>query len=334
MVKAKVFILEKHFDGYPKETDFRLIEEELRPIRNGEFLAEAVYLSVDPYMRAYEPSLPLGEPFIGSQVAKVIESKHPKFPVGCYLIGQFGWRTHTISNGEILGIVGRGKAPQPVVKQALSLPLSVSLGAAGMVGNSAYFGFLELCKPKSGETVVVSGAAGGVGSLVGQIAKIKGCKVIGIAGSDDKGAWLVNELGFDYFINYKTDNVDEKLREYAPEGIDCYFDNVGGAVSSSVILQMNKYGRVSVCGAISGYNEQVRAKSIFKSVISKQLVMEGFLVLRWLDRWNEGIIQNVKWINEGKLKYREQVTEGFENMAVAFVDMLKGKNIGKSVVKV
>ncbi|CAH1111212.1 unnamed protein product [Psylliodes chrysocephalus] len=334
MVKAKIFILAKHFDGYPKETDLKLIEEELPPIKNGEFLTEAVYLSVDPYMRAYEPGLPLGEPFIGSQVAKVIESKHPKYPVGTYVIGQFGWRTHTIASGDILGIVGRGRAPQLVVKQALDLPLSVALGAAGMVGNSAYFGFLEICKPKAGETVVVSGAAGGVGSQVGQIAKIKGCKVIGIAGSDEKGKWLVEELGFDHFINYKTENVDEALKQHAPEGIDCYFDNVGGAISSSVIYQMNKFGRVSVCGAISGYNEKVRAKSIYKQLVSKELLMEGFLVTKWGDRWNEGVIQNVKWIKEGKLKYREQVTVGFENTFKAFLDMLKGVNTGKSVVKV
>ncbi|XP_074027382.1 prostaglandin reductase 1 [Leptinotarsa decemlineata] len=333
MVKAKAYIFDKQFDGFPKKDDLKLIEEDLPPIKNGEFLAEAVYLSVDPYMRAYAPDLKLGETFLGSQIAKIIDSKNPKYPVGQYVIGQFGWRTHTIATGNILGMTGRGRAPTLVPKLG-DLPLSLALGAAGMVGNTAYFGLLELCKPQAGETVVVSGAAGGVGSQVGQIAKIKGCRVIGIAGSNEKGKWLVDELGFDHFINYKTDNIDEALKKFAPEGVDCYFDNVGGEISSTVIQNMNKFGRVSVCGAISGYNEKVKAPSIYGKVVSSELVIEGFLVTRWLDRWNEGVQQNIKWLKEGKLKYKETVTEGFENMFTAFTDMLKGVNTGKAIVKV
>jgi len=205
-----------------------------------------------------------------------------------------------------------------------------------MPGNTAYFGFLEICKPKAGETVVVSGAAGAVGHHVGQIAKFKGCKVIGIAGSDKKGQWLTKELGFDHFINYKTQNVEEELKKVAPEGIDCYFDNVGGEITTTVLFQMNTYGRTSVCGAISGYNEKKPPKvstPLFQ-IVGKQLKLEGFIVVRWNDRWQEGIAQNLKWIQEGKLKYQETVTEGFENTFKAFVDMLNGGNTGKAVVKV
>ncbi|XP_056636317.1 prostaglandin reductase 1-like [Diorhabda sublineata] len=333
MVRAKIYILDRHFDGWPKDGDLKLIEEDLPPLKNGEFLAEAVYLSVDPYMRAYEPGLKIGQTFIGSQVAKIIDSKNPKYPVGEHVIGQFGWRTHTISSGDVQGTVGRGTAPRFVSKKLKNLPLSLALGVAGMTGNTAYFGFLEICKPKPGEIVVVSGAAGGVGNQVGQIAKIKGCTVIGIAGSDEKGKWLTEELGFDHFINYKTDDIAEILKKLAPNGVDCYFDNVGGKISSIVISQMNVFGRVSICGTISGYNEKSEAPFIGMHIFDKQIRIEGFLVTRWVERWNEGIEQNIEWIKDGKLKYRETITEGFENMFKAFVEMLKGVNVGKAIVK-
>ncbi|XP_074026488.1 prostaglandin reductase 1 [Leptinotarsa decemlineata] len=331
MVKAKVYIFEKQFDGFPKSGDLKIIEEELPPIKDGEFLAEAVYLSVDPYMRARAQFLKLGEPFIGFQIAKICESKNPEFPCGKHVLGFFGWRTHTISNG----IHPEKDRKSTLIPDELNdLPLSLSLGVLGRPGNSAYFGFLEICKPKEGETVVVSGASGAVGSIVGQIAKIKGCKVIGIAGSDEKCKWITNELGFDHAINYKTEDVDAVLRKLSPEGIDCYFDNVGGEISSTVIHHLKKFGRVSICGAISGYNETSKVKSIYRPIISNELTLEGFLVARWVDRWDEGIKQNLKWIKEGKLKYRETITEGFENMFTAFTDMLSGKNFGKAVVKV
>ncbi|KAJ8925535.1 hypothetical protein NQ315_009374 [Exocentrus adspersus] len=279
-------------------------------------------------MRAYAPSLKLGEVFIGVQVAKIIESKHPKFPVGQLVTCHFGWRTHTISDGSPI----RGVPPM-LVPDLGDLPSSLALGIFGRPGNSAYFGFLELCNPKVGETVVVSGAAGAVGSHVGQIGKIKGCKVIGIAGSDEKGNWLKKDLKFDDFINYKTEDLDKRLTELCPEGVDCYFDNVGGETSSIVLSHMNLFGRISVCGSISGYNELVKATPVQRYVVPKQLRMEGFVINRWMDRWPEAIQQNLKWVNEGKLKYRETVTEGFENMFTAFVEMLKGSNFGKAIVK-
>lgn len=216
------------------------------------------------------------------------------------------------------------------------LPVSLGLGHLGMPGNTAYFGFLEICKPKEGEVVVVSGAAGAVGSLVGQIAKIKGCKVIGIAGSDDKCAWLTNEIGFDHAINYKTESIGDVLKQYAPDGVDCYFDNVGGEMSSTIIGAMNLYGRVSVCGSISAYNEDKMPKAsiLQPSIVFRQLKVEGFIVWRWTDRWMEALTQLAKWVGSGQITAREHVTEGFDNLLDAFVGMLNGENTGKAVVKV
>lgn len=207
-----------------------------------------------------------------------------------------------------------------------------------MPGNTAYFGFLEICKPKAGDVVAVTGAAGAVGSLVGQIAKIKGCKVIGLAGSDDKCDWLKNELNFDHAINYKTANVKEALREAAPDGIDCYFDNVGGELSSVILNQMSQFGRISICGSISSYNlpvEQWPKVPILQPLfVMRQLTMEGFVVTRYNDRWMEGITKLAEWVMQGKIKYQETVTNDFENMPTALIEMLRGKNTGKAVVKV
>lgn len=220
-----------------------------------------------------------------------------------------------------------------------NLPISLGLGQLGMPGNTAYFGFLEICKPKASDTVVVSGAAGAVGTLVGQIAKLKGCKVIGITGSDEKCKWLVDELGFDHAINYKKpDSISRELAQYAPLGVDCYFDNVGGKISAIVIEHMREFGRISVCGSISAYNTpraQWPSEIILQPFfVFKQLKMEGFVVTRFWDKWFDGIEQMRKWTAEGKLKYRETVTQGFENLPQAFIGMLQGQNFGKAIVKV
>ncbi|CAG9856011.1 unnamed protein product [Phyllotreta striolata] len=331
MVVAKVYKYQYKFRGFPKYTDLKITEEELPEIQDGEYLAQAVYLSIDPYMRAYANSLPVGSTMIGTQIAIIIESKNPNFPVGKYVLGDFGWRTHTISNGKL----ENEKIPQHILPQHDNIPLSYHLGILGLVGYTAYFGLLNICKPKEGETVVVSGAAGGVGSLVGQIAKILGCTVIGIAGSDEKGKWLTGELGFDHFINYKTDDVKKALTIAAPNGVDCYFDNVGGDVSSKVIYQMNEFGRIAVCGCISNYNSINEPEDVLLQfpITFKQLRMEGFVISRWADSFAEASLQLLEWIKEGKLKCRETVTEGFENTFEAFKEMLKGRNVGKAIVK-
>lgn len=329
MVRAKKFIYANAFQGEPKLTDFKLVEEDLPGLKDGEILIEAIFLSVDPYMRPYMSRFPVGCLMIGGQVSKVIESKHKDFPVGKIVFSQSGWRTHTIV--------------QPDNKPAFeftSLPdfgnlsPSYAVGSCGMPGNTAFFGFLEICQPKEGETVVVTGAGGAVGSLVGQIAKIKGCKVIGFAGTDEKCKWLENELGFDKVINYKTNDTAKALKEAAPKGVDCYFDNVGGELSSTIIQQMKLYGRISVCGAISGYNDQkIQVQDPQKFFVFNQLKMEGFIVHRWANRWLEGITQMLEWVKQGKIKVEETVTDGFENMPQAFIDMLRGKNTGKAVIR-
>uniref|UniRef100_A0A182KAD0 Prostaglandin reductase 1 n=1 Tax=Anopheles christyi TaxID=43041 RepID=A0A182KAD0_9DIPT len=333
MVVAKKWIYAKPFEGLPKDENFRLEEETLPEPGENEFLAEAEFLSVDPYMRPYMASYPAGSVMIGGQVAKVLASRNAQFPVGAYVFGNFGWRTHTLVNPE----KGAADSKPYVLPPFGTHPRSLGLGVLGMPGNTAYFGFLELCQPKEGETVVVSGAAGAVGSVVGQIAKIKGCRVVGIAGSDDKCAWL-RQLGFDATINYRAvgqDGFGAALKEAVPKGVDCYFDNVGGYISEAVLGQMNLYGRISVCGTISNYNEE-RAKVADpqREFVFKQLRQEGFIVTRWAKRWMEGIVQNLRWIQEGKLSYQETVTEGFGEMPKAFVSMLTGGNTGKAIVKV
>ncbi|CAH1119664.1 unnamed protein product [Phaedon cochleariae] len=329
MVRAKVYKYIKQFEGEPDRSNFKIIEEELPEIKNGEFLAEATFLSVDPYMKAHPG--PVGETMLGTQVAKVIESKNPKFPVGKLIVGGFGWRTHTISNGEEEAFLGKPYT----LPDFGDLSPSLALGVLGMPGNTAYFGFLERSKPKSGETVVVSGAAGAVGSIVGQIAKIKGCNVIGIAGSDEKAKWLVNELGFDHCINYKSQNVHEELSKVAPRGVDCYFDNVAGEISDTVLKHMNLSGRVIACGASSQYNNTNTIYGYNQTIIVfQQLSIYGFAINRWLDRWLEGIVQMAEWVKQGKVKYHETVTDGFDNMFEAFANMLNGANVGKAVVKV
>ncbi|XP_022920818.1 prostaglandin reductase 1-like [Onthophagus taurus] len=333
-MKSKKFIFVRNFDGIPKEEDFKLVEEVILDLQQGEFLAKAIYLSIDPYMRAYSSRIRLGETMIGSQVAIIIESKNENFPTGSYVLGQFGWTTHFISNGTAQDVT---LYPPYLIEKDEQISLSLYLGALGRTGNSAYFGFLELCKPRSGETVVISGAAGAVGSHVGQIAKMKGCYVIAIAGNQEKLNWL-KSLGFDYVINYKLDNIRSELTKAAPRGIDCYFDNVGGEISSVIMQHMNRYGRIAVCGSISSYNSNAtdmpKATILQPTIVFNELTVTGFIVKTWLNRWNEGIEQNAKWIKEGKLKCRETIIDGFENMPKAFINMLNGGNFGKSIVKV
>jgi len=336
MVKAKVFVIVKRFEGEPKPTDLKIVEETLPPVKNGEILSEAVAWSVDPYMRLVAAYIPIGGPMVGAQVAKVLESKHSEYKVGDMIVGDFGWRTHTVCDPDkVMSPFGHKSKPYHLPEMK-GIPPSFGVGVLGMPGNAAYFGLLELCKPKSGETVVVSGAAGAVGSLVGQIAKIKGCRVIGFAGSDDKVQWLKNDLKFDYAFNYKKIKTLDALKEAAPKGVDCYFDNVGGVMSSEVISAMNEFGRVACCGSISQYNNDLtqlpQAPVLQPHIVLKQLKIEGFIVQRWGDRWMEGINQNKQWLKEGKLKPAEHVTQGFENMMKAFIGMMKGENRGKAVI--
>ncbi|XP_063151052.1 prostaglandin reductase 1 [Candoia aspera] len=329
MVRAKSWILKKQFEGLPKQSDFELIETNLPDLKEGEVLLESVFLSLDPYIRPYSKTqMKEGDIIIGFQVAKVLESRNPSYPIGVFAVAHAGWTTHFISNSKKLSLMSPG--------WPRNLPRSLALGTIGMTGLTAYFGLLEICRPKPGETVLVNSAAGAVGSVVGQIAKLKHCRVVGTAGSDLKVAYL-KELGFDVAINYKTvRSLDQALREASPDGYDCYFDNVGGEFSSVVLEQMKTFGRIAACGALALYNDNVPQKGPYVQLpmIFKQLDMEGFLVTRWEDRKAEGLKTLLTWVQEGKIKYCEHITEGFENMPAAFIGMFKGDNIGKAIVKV
>ncbi|XP_044264309.1 prostaglandin reductase 1-like isoform X1 [Tribolium madens] len=327
-MKGKTIILNKKFQGFPRDENFKIVEESVPQIKDGEFLVQAEYLSVDPYIRVFMKAV--GAPIMGEQVAKIIESKNPKYPVGEYVVGEFGWRTHTVASekpGDFFSL-------PPRVLSFGDLPKSLALGVLGMTGVTALYG-LQLCEPAEGKTLVVSGAAGAVGTHVGQLAKMQGCKVVGVTGSDAKGQRLVKELNFDAFVNYKSENFEKDLAAATPQNIDCYFDNVGGDVSSSVLHRMNKFGHVVICGAISTYNdENTKAREVQTPVKVNHLVMEGFSVTRWRNKWNKAVEDNLKLIQEGRLKYFETITEGFENTPEAFMKMLRGENFGKAIVKV
>ena len=299
---------------------------------DGQALVQGKYWSVDPYMRGritgirtYADPVNIGDVMEGSAVGQVVASKAAGLAAGDFVMGNWGWQEFAAVDAKSLRKLDPSLAP-----------VSTALGVLGMPGMTAYFGFLEICKPQPGETVLVSGAAGAVGSLVGQIAKIRGCRAIGIAGTDDKVDWMVRELGFDAGFNYKsTSDYSAKLKEMCPNGIDCYFDNVGGAITDAVFSRMNVYGRISVCGQISQYNleKPEPGPRLLGQVLVKQLKVEGFIIFRFQDRYAEGIRQMAQWLREGRLKHREEVVEGFQNMAQAFIGMLHGENTGKMLVK-
>ncbi|XP_006906162.1 prostaglandin reductase 1 isoform X2 [Pteropus alecto] len=328
MVQAKRWTLKKQFEGNPKDSNFELKTAELPPLKTGEVLLEALFLTVDPYMRVSQ-TMKEGDTLLGHQVARVVESKNSAFPTGTIVLAFSGWTTHSISDGKKLE-----RLPE---EWPDTLPLSLALGTIGMPGLTAYFGLFDICGVKGGETVMVNAAAGAVGSTVGQLAKLKGCKVVGAAGSDEKVAYM-KKLGYDVAFNYKTvESLGETLKKASPDGYDCYFDNVGGEFSNVVISQMKKFGRVAICGAISTYNSTcpLLPGPSPLVIIYQEIRMEGFIVSRWQgDVRQKALNDLLKWVSEGKIQYHEHVTEGFENMPAAFMGMLKGDNVGKTIVKV
>nr|CAB3265266.1 prostaglandin reductase 1-like [Phallusia mammillata] len=327
MVKSRVYYKSQEFKGLPKLSDFKIVEQEVdEELQDDEIMTEAVVISVDPFIRAY--NVPVTDPIIGFQTAKVLKSKCKKYPVGSLVLQTGGWQTVRKSKGDTIWYK---------VDELLSdkVPLTATVGALGMPGLTAYTGFLNICKPKPGETVMINGCAGAVGSLVGQIAKIKGCKVVGCCGSDKK-IEFAKSIGFDAVFNYKTaKSWKDEIAKVAPDGIDCFFDNVGGQLSSDILGAMNMNGRIAVCGSISTYNdtEVSKASVIQGAMVFKRLTMQGFIVNQFRDDFPAGLKDMAQWIQEGKLKIQETVTEGFENVPKAFIGMLTGENIGKAVVK-
>ena len=318
--------------AYPEPSHFRLEEVPIPIPGEGEALVRTIWLSLDPYMRgrmregpSYATPVAIGGVMTGGVVGRVVESRTPEVAVGEIVDGSLGWQEYAVARP------GQLRKVDPTLA-----PISTAVGVLGMPGMTAYFGFLDVCEPAVGDTVVVSAASGAVGQIVGQIGKIMGCRVVGTAGSDEKVDFIVNELGFDAGINYKTENVDEALAAACPDGIDVYFDNVGGHVTDSVLQQINVHARISVCGQISQYNlpEPELAPRNMGMLVQKQAKMEGFLVFNFAHRHEHARQRMAGWIRNGDLRYREDVVEGLENAPTAFIGMMNGENFGKLLVKV
>lgn len=330
----RTILLKNRPEGKPTPSDFEFVTDDVDlNIDAGELLLETAYVSVDPYLRgrmsdakSYVPPFELNKPIQSGVIAKVLESKNEKLKVGDFVSGMLDWKTKQVSSGEGLIKVDGSKAP-----------LSAYLGILGMTGLTAYVGLTQIGKPKSGETLVVSGAAGAVGSVVGQIGKILGLTVIGIAGSDEKVELLKSKFGFDAGINYNTtENMTAAIAEAAPNGVDIYFDNVGGPISDAVLFNINQFARLIICGAISVYNNTELPKSISVQpfLIKNSALMQGFIVSNYAEIFPEAIKQLSTWLAEGKLTYTETVVNGFDEIPNAFIDLFEGKNKGKMVVKI
>ena len=318
--------------AYPEERHFRLEDTLIPQPREGEALVRAVWLSLDPYMRgrmregpSYAAPVEVGGVMTGGVVGRVVESRTPEIRVGDIVEGSLGWQEYAAARPGALRKVDESLEP-----------ISTALGVLGMPGMTAYFGLLEVGAPQVGDTVVVSAASGAVGQVAGQIAKIMGCRVVGTAGSDDKVAFTVNELGFDAGINYKTQDVGAALDAACPDGIDVYFDNVGGFVTDAVMQRINVHARISVCGQISQYNlpEPELAPRNMGLLIQKQARMEGFLVFNFAHKHEHARQRMAGWIRNGDLRYKEDAVEGLENAPSAFIGMMRGENFGKLLVKV
>ena len=332
----KQWLLDQRPKGMPGDECWKLNEVETLPLKKGEVLIKVLYLSIDPYMRgrmndgeSYAAPAALGEPMTGESVGIVIESESDKFMKGDYLCVHRGWQTHIVVSDDEPTLF---KADPSIV------PLQTYLGTVGMPGRTAYFGLLRVGLPKSGETIVVSAASGAVGSVVGQMGKILGCRVIGVAGGEKKCSYVKDELGFDDCIDYKAEGMEEKLKEACPEGVDIYFENVGGPVSKAVSKLLNEGSRVPICGFISAYNSEDMTQEetpfhIF-GALDPAPEHRFFVVTEWFKEWREATEELSQWITEGKIKYEETITEGFENAPQGLRDVLSGKNFGKQLIKV
>ncbi len=317
--------------GLPKKSDWQFRESPVPEPGDGEFLVKVLYISLDPAMRgwmnaarSYIEPVAIGAVMRAGAVGEVVTSNHPEFKVGEHVTGMFGVQRYAISNS------------QGVIKIASSLaPLPLYLSTLGMPGMTAYFGLLEIGQPKESDTVVVSGAAGAVGSLVGQIAKIKGCRVVGIAGGEKKCALLVDDLGFDAAIDYKSQDVQKSLQEECPGGVDIYFDNVGGAILDAVLSRINRGARIPICGAISQYNNTtgINGPKNYLSLLINRARMEGFVVFDFASRYKEAAKEMGAWLAQGKLKSKEHIVEGIETFPEALLMLFSGENFGKLIIK-
>ncbi len=323
-------LLARRPTGEVQENDFKVVSAEIPSIGKGQFLVRNHYLSLDPYMRgrmsdapSYAEPVALDDVMVGGTVGEVVESHHADFRTGDRVVGYFGWQLYGLSDGTAVTRI-----------EDRDLPLSVFLGPVGMPGVTAYVGLMDIAQPKTGETVVVSSAAGAVGSVVGQLARIHGCRSVGIAGGPEKCRYVTDELGLDACVDYKAGRLREDLATAAPDGIDVYFENVGGPTLDTILTRMNPFGRIAVCGLISQYNatEPYRVQNI-QSVLINRLKMQGFIITDHLPRWPGALKELAQKVREGRIKYRESIAQGLENAPSAFIGLLAGKNFGKQLVK-
>ncbi|MFD4366954.1 NADP-dependent oxidoreductase [Rhodococcus sp. NPDC058521] len=336
-VQSTRIVLASRPDGEPSADNFRIEAANLPSLADGQVLLRILYLSLDPYMRgrmstakSYADPVEVGDVMVGGTVGEVVESRHPKLSPGDRVLSYSGWQTHAVENGDHV---------RPL--DASAAPLSTALGVLGMPGFTAYAGLLEIGKPKEGETVVVAAASGPVGSAVGQIAKIKGARAVGIAGGPDKCAHVRDELGFDAVVDHRSPTFADDLKAAVPDGIDVYFENVGGAVASAVFPLLNTYARVPVCGLVAQYNTTEapegpdRLPGFFRSVLTKSLTIRGFIQTEFVRALQADFRRDVaKWIAEGKIAYKEDIVDGIDNAPKAFMGLLAGRNFGKLVVRV
>jgi hypothetical protein len=329
-MENKRVVLASRPAGWVTEANFRIETAPVAKPKDGEILVKNLWLSLDPYMRgrmndtkSYAAKQEIGEVMVGGTAGEVVESRNPKFAVGDKVVGMLGWQQYGCSGG-----VGLNKI------DASRVPMSAFLGVLGMPGVTAWVGLLDICQPKAGETVLVSAASGAVGSAVGQIAKLKGCRAIGIAGGRVKCDYVVKELGFDACVDYKAGKLDNDLKAAVPNGIDCYFENVGGEILDAALRRMNAFSRIAVCGLISQYNaiEPYGVKT-FQSILTNRIKVQGFIVSDRMELWARALPELIGWVASGKIKYRETVADGLENAPKAFIGLLKGENFGKQLVR-
>lgn len=316
--------------GSVREENFRIVETDLPRPADGEVLVRNLYLSLDPYMRmrmdagkSYAPPVEVGEVMVGGGVGEVLESRDPRLSKGDIVTGRLGWQMYAVAPGTGLRKVN-----------AEGAPISTALGVIGMPGVTAWYGLLKIGEPKAGETVVVSAASGAVGSVVGQIAKIKGCRAVGIAGGSEKCSYVVSQLGFDACVDYKSASFESDLESVVPVGIDVYFENVGGRVLDVILPHLNAFSRIPFCGYVSEYNSgQGYGVRHLRQLLVSRSRLQGFIISEHLEIWEQALRELAGWVAAGKLKYHETVTEGLANAPRAFIGMLQGKNLGKQLVK-
>ena len=335
MPQAKRIVLASRPVGEPKPSDFRIEEIPVPAPGPGQVLLRTIWLSLDPYMRgrisdaaSYAQPVPIGGVIEAGTVCEVIASNNPAFAKGDIVLARAGWQTHALSDGKGLAKIDPKLAP-----------ISTAVGVLGMPGMTAYTGLLDIGRPQPGETVVVAAASGAVGSAVGQIARIKGARAVGIAGRKDKCEFVKNELGFDHCVDHRDPDLAARLKDACPKGIDVYFENVGGAVFDAVFPLLNPFARVPVCGLIAHYNDTEAkppkwAASLMRAILTKRLTFRGFIVSDFVARQADFLRDMSQWVREGKVKYREFVTEGLDSAPAAFMGLLKGANFGKQLVRV